>query len=108
MSLRHFERALARLRSGDVQDRQSAFDFLREHADSYAEPLLAEFAAEADPELRQWLLELVVESHSPAAIPTLIAHLTDPDPRIRLWSTRALETFDTPVTRQALATTPDP
>ncbi|WP_460303580.1 HEAT repeat domain-containing protein [Actinocorallia aurea] len=106
MSQRHFDRALSRLRDPDPAIRRSGFDFILEHADSYAAPLAEAFATEHRPDLRLLLIELLAESRSPTTLPLLAAHLTDPDPKIRLWSARGLDALDTPAARQALATTP--
>ncbi|ROO86711.1 HEAT repeat protein [Actinocorallia herbida] len=106
MSQRHFDRALSRLRDPDPAARRSGFDFILEHADSYAAPLAEAFTAETSPELRRLLLELIAEARSPTTLDLLAAHLADSDPLIRVWSARGLEALDTPDARRALATAP--
>lgn len=106
MSQRHFARALARLRDPDPATRRSGFDFILEHADSYAVPLAEAFAAETAPELRRLLLELLAESRSDTALDLLAAHLADPDPLLRVWSARGLEALDTPAARRVLEAAP--
>ena len=73
MSRRRFEQAMENMRRQDVQVREDAFDFLREHADAYADELIAEFAAEQDDvDLRCRLLELIAEARSAKALEVLL------------------------------------
>ncbi|MCW2937495.1 MAG: hypothetical protein JWN00_480, partial [Actinomycetia bacterium] len=80
MSGRRFAWALESMRSGDPQSRENGFDFLREHADTYVDELIAEFQKEQeDHGLRCWLLELVAEARSSAALPLLASQLEGDD-----------------------------
>ena len=93
MSRRRFDRALQQMRSRD----QHGFDFLREHADAYADELIAEFENEqVDHGLRCWLLELVAEARSARALPVLAAQLEGTDEALQFWGIRGLEMLDTP------------
>jgi hypothetical protein len=98
-----FARALREMRSRDPQRREDAFDFLREHADSYVDELIAEFAAERDDHgLRCWLLELVAEARSPRAFSLLASQLAETDESLRFWAVRGLEMLDTREAREQL------
>lgn len=96
------ERALQSMRSQDPRLRTHGFDFLREHADSYVDELIAEFAKETDPELRCWLLELICEARSPGALPVLAGQLDSHEESIRFWAIRGLEMLDTREAEQEL------
>jgi hypothetical protein len=98
-----FERAMREMRSRDPQRREDGFDFLREHADSFVEELIAEFAAERDDHgLRCWLLELVAEARSPRAFSLLTSELWNSAESLRFWAIRGLEMLDTREARTAL------
>jgi hypothetical protein len=98
-----FARAMREMRSRDPQHREDGFDFLREHADSFVDELIAEFAAERDDHgLRCWLLELVAEARSPRALPLLAGLLQDEDESLRFWAGRGLEMLDTREARAEL------
>jgi hypothetical protein len=98
-----FERAMREMRSRDPQRREDGFDFLREHADSFVEELIAEFAAERDDHgLRCWLLELVAEARSPRAFSLLTSELWNSDESLRFWAIRGLEMLDTREARTEL------
>jgi hypothetical protein len=103
MSSQRFVRALRSMRSRDPQLREDGFDFLREHADAYVDELIAEFEKEReDHGLRCWLLELVAETRSPCALPTLAAQLSSDDESLRFWAIRGMEMLDTKEARQEL------
>lgn len=103
MASPRFAEAMRSMRAGDPRRRADAFDFLREHADAYVDDLLAEFAAEGDDhELRCLLLELISETRSPSALPTLAGQLENDDDRLRMWAIRGLEMLDTREAEQAL------
>ncbi|HEU5161003.1 MAG TPA: hypothetical protein VFU43_28660 [Streptosporangiaceae bacterium] len=98
-----FARALRSMRSRDPQRREDGFDFLREHADSYVEELIAEFEGERDDHgLRCWLLELIAEARSPRALPLLAGQLAIDDESLRFWAVRGLEMLDTREAREEL------
>lgn len=96
MSSQRFSQALESMRSQDPRRRETGYDFLREHADSYVAELVAAFDAEArDQELRCRLLELVAEARSPDALPVLAGQLKSDDEDLRFWAVRGLEMLDT-------------
>jgi hypothetical protein len=102
-SNQRFTSALQSMRSRDPQLSEDGFDFLREHADSYVDELIAEFEVvereQEDAGLRRWLLELVAEARAPQALPVLASQLRSEDESLRLWAVRGLEMLDT---REAL------
>jgi hypothetical protein len=103
MSGRRFAWALESMRSGDPQSRENGFDFLREHADTYVDELIAEFQKEQeDHGLRCWLLELVAEARSSAALPLLASQLEGEDEALQFWAVRGLEMLDSRDANQAL------
>jgi hypothetical protein len=102
MSSQRFIQALRWMRDDDPRHRERGFDFLREHADSYVDALIAEFDQESDPELRDWLLELIAEARSPAAVDVLADQLDSEEESLRLWAIRGLEMLDTAPARQHL------
>ncbi|TDD73283.1 HEAT repeat domain-containing protein [Actinomadura darangshiensis] len=96
MSRRWFEQAMERMRGTDVRVRDDAFDFLREHADTCADELIAEFAADRDDHgLRCRLLELIAEARSPKALDVFRDQLDGTDESLRFWAVRGLEMLDT-------------
>lgn len=92
-----FVRALEQLYSEDLDEREKGWDFIREHADSFAAELIAEFESrdEDDHEFRPLLLELICEARSPRALPLLAAQLDSDDESLRLWGERGLEMLGT-------------
>jgi hypothetical protein len=104
MSRRRFDQAMQHLREADVQVRENAFDFLREHADAYVDELIAEFAAEQDGGLRCLLLELLAEARSPKALDVFRDQLEGPDESLQFWAVRGLEMLDTREAGQLLDT----
>ncbi|SEG69190.1 hypothetical protein SAMN04489712_10959 [Thermomonospora echinospora] len=98
-----FARAVERMRSTDPALREKGFDFLREHADSYVEELVAAFEREHDDAaMRCLLLELVAEARDPRALPVLAAHLDGSDETLQFWAIRGLEMLGTREAEQAL------
>jgi hypothetical protein len=108
MSTKRFARALEAMRSGDPRLREDGFDFLREHADTYVDELIAAFTEERlaaeqdDHELRCLLLELISEARSPRALRVLAGQLDGDDESLRFWAIRGLEMLDTREAQQEL------
>jgi hypothetical protein len=98
-----FREAMRLMRKRNPQTQEDGFHRLLPYASEHVEELIAEFHAErADQGLRCWLLELVGEARSPAALPFLVAELDEPDERLRQWARRGLERLDTKPAREAL------
>jgi hypothetical protein len=102
MSRRRFDQAMQSMREKDPRAREGAFDFLREHADSYVDELVAEFTAEQDQDLRCWLLELLAEARSAKALDVFRGELESPDESLQFWAVRGLEMLDSRDADQAL------
>jgi hypothetical protein len=108
MSAKRFTQAFESMRSGDPRLREDGFDFLREHADTYVDELIAEFTREVggtepcDDGLRCWLLELISEARSPQALRVLAGQLDSDDDSLRFWAIRGLEMLDTREAEQEL------
>lgn len=96
---KRFAGALRLMRGDDLRRREDGFDFLREHADSYVDELIAEFTVvEREQDnigLRRWLLELIAEARAPQALPVLVSQLRAEDESLRLWAVRGIEMLDT-------------
>jgi hypothetical protein len=95
MTNQRFAQALESMRSPDPRLSTRGFDFLREHADAYVAELIEEFAREPSDELRCWLLELISEARSPAALRVLAGELESDDESLQFWAIRGLEMLDT-------------
>jgi hypothetical protein len=102
MTNQRFAQALESMRSQDARLSTHGFDFLREHADAYVDELIAEFAREENDELRCWLLELISEARSPAALRVLAGELESDDESLQLWAVRGLEMLDSREARHEL------
>ncbi|HEX5116614.1 MAG TPA: HEAT repeat domain-containing protein [Pseudonocardiaceae bacterium] len=75
----------------------------RSHAAEHLAELTTEFGRERDDHgLRCWLLELIGEARSPAAVPLLIEQLHGEDEALRTWAVSGLEKLDTKDARRAL------
>ena len=97
-----FRRAMRLMRRHDPQAREDGFQQLLPHASDYLEDLLVEFAHENDHGLRCWLLELIGEARSPAALPLLTEQVASTDESLRYWAVCGLEKLDTREARQVL------
>ncbi|QWF79084.1 HEAT repeat domain-containing protein [Amycolatopsis sp. CA-230715] len=95
--------AMRLMRKRDPQTAEDGFHLLRPHAAEHVDELLHEFEQErADQGLRCWLLELIGEARSPAALPTLAAQSHSEDESLRFWAIHGLELLDTREARTAL------
>lgn len=100
-----FRDAMRLMRRHNPQLREDGFDLLRRHAADHVEALIAEFRAEQDDHgLRCWLVELIGEARSEAALPLLTELLTDEDESFRYWARRGLELLDSKDSQRALWT----
>lgn len=91
------------MRRRDPQAREDGFHLLLPHASEHVDELIAEFAAERDDHgLRCWLLELIGQARSEAALLLLVEQLHGQDPSLRTWAARGLECLDTKAARQEL------
>jgi hypothetical protein len=98
-----FPASLRLMRSRDPQRREDGFHQLLPHAADHLDELIEAFAQEQDDHgLRCWLLELIGEARSPAALQLLGAQLDVPDDALRAWAVTGLEKLDTRESRTLL------
>ncbi|MEU4604893.1 hypothetical protein AB0F43_18080 [Kribbella sp. NPDC023972] len=101
--MQRFEQAMRLMRSRDPQTREDGFQLLFPHAAEHVDELLAAFAGERkDHGLGCWLLELIGEARSPAALPVLTEQVYSADESLRDWAVRGLELLDTKPAREEL------
>jgi hypothetical protein len=97
-----FQRAMRLMRRHDRQAQEDGFELLRPQASEYVDELITAFADESDHGLRCWLLELIGEARSEAAMPVLVDQLNGADESWRDWAVRGLEMLDTKAAREQL------
>jgi HEAT repeat protein len=90
------------MRRADPQAQEDGFHQLRPYAAENIDDLLTAFHQEPDHGLRCWLLELIAEARSPAALPLLTDQLTSTSESLRDWAVHGLEQLDTQEARRAL------
>ncbi|TDE00166.1 HEAT repeat domain-containing protein [Jiangella asiatica] len=91
------------MRRHDPQAREDGFQILLAQAADHVDELMTEFVRErADHGLRCWLLELIGEGRSPAALPLLVEQLQGDDEALRGWAARGLELLDSKPAREQL------
>jgi hypothetical protein len=100
---RGFREAMRLMRSHDPQRKEDGFHRLLPHAADHLDELIAEFELEQDDHgLRCWLLELIGEASSPAALPVLRAQLNGEDKSLRYWAVCGLTKLNTAEARALL------
>ncbi|MEQ0559159.1 HEAT repeat domain-containing protein [Amycolatopsis sp. NEAU-NG30] len=100
---RGFDAAMRLMRSRDPQQQEDGFAQLRLHAAEHVAELIEQFERERqDQGLRRWLLELIAESGSPAALPVLVAQLDSADESLRGSATAGLTRLGTPEARSSI------
>jgi HEAT repeat protein len=97
-----FEQCLKMMRSSNASVSEDGFWCLEEHAAEYAPQLIAAFWDEDNAGIRGWLIELIGDAKSPAALPFLLERLSDENESIRDWAVRGLRQQDTKESRNAL------
>ncbi|MCY9783316.1 HEAT repeat domain-containing protein [Nocardiopsis sp. EMB25] len=98
-----FHEAMRLMRSRDPQRQEDGFHLLLTHAADHLDELVHQFEQEQnDHGLRCWLLELIGEARSPAALPLLSAQLNSQDESLRTWAAVGLEKLDTHQARSLL------
>lgn len=99
---RRFRRALAMMRSRDPQRQEDGFGELVPHAAEHLNELIEAFTYEPEHGLRCWLLELIGEAQSPAALPVLAGQLHSADSSLRYWAVTGLTMLNTKEARTLL------
>ena len=102
MTKADFRAAMRLMRRRDPQAREDGFFLLQPHAAEFVDELIAEFDAEQDHGLQCWLLELIGDARSSAALPLLAAQLAGEDPALRDWAVKGLGKLDTREARTLL------
>jgi hypothetical protein len=102
-----FEQRLRMMYSRDGITAEEGFGDLLAHVEEHVEDLIAAFRAElANPEpnlaMQSLLLELISESKSEAALPTLVEQLYSLDSSLSRWARQGLEKLDTKQARTEL------
>lgn len=97
-----FRKAMRLMRRHDPQYQEDGFFLLQPHAADYVDELIEEFEQENDHGLRCWLLELIGEARSPAALPVLGTQLHSSDPALQDWAVKGLTKLDTHEARTLL------
>lgn len=97
-----FTRGVAMMRKRDRQVQEDGFEIVKRVAAEHVADLVAAYEAEFDHGLRCWLLELIGETRSPAAIPILAEALADKDDSIRDWAKAGLEKVNAKEARNLL------
>ncbi|MEU7765314.1 hypothetical protein AB0B25_09375 [Nocardia sp. NPDC049190] len=84
---RDFHEAMRLMRRHDPQSREDGFHLLVPKAADHLDELIEQFEHEHDDHgLQCWLLELIGEARSPAALPILDAQLNRSDESLRDWA----------------------
>ena len=81
---------------------EEGFGWLVSHAAEYVPQLIAAFWDEDNGVSRGWLMELIGDAKSPAALPFLLERLNDEDESIRDWAVLGLRQLNTKESRTAL------
>ncbi|GLY35213.1 hypothetical protein Amsp01_012370 [Amycolatopsis sp. NBRC 101858] len=98
-----FDAAMRLMRNRDPQCQEDGFAQLRAHAADYIAALIEQFENEQqDQGLRRWLLQLIAEAESPAALSVLAAQLDSADESLRGWAITGLTQLTTPEARSTL------
>lgn len=91
------------MRRHNPQEQEDGFHNLLPHVADHVDELMAEFRQEQeDHGLRCWLLQLIGEARSPAALPLLTEQLHNTDESLRDWAVRGLRLLDTKPAREQL------
>src|SRR5262249_38516543 len=80
-----FERCLKMMRSSNGSVSEEGFGWLAERATDYLPQFIAAFWDDDNAAIRPWLMELIGDATSPAALPFLLERLGDEDESIRFW-----------------------
>ncbi|WP_280499062.1 HEAT repeat domain-containing protein [Nocardia farcinica] len=97
-----FHAAMRLMRKHDPQLQEDGFAQLVPLAAGHIAELIEEFEHEHEHGLRCWLLELIGEARSPAALPLLEAQLHGDDEALRGWAVTGLNKLGTHEARTLL------
>ncbi|MDP9381573.1 MAG: HEAT repeat domain-containing protein [Chloroflexota bacterium] len=97
-----FQQCLRMMRKHDPQVQEDGYHYLLAQAPVYLDQLIAQFEVEEDIGVRRWLLELIGETRSLAALPLLTECLRSDDEYLRRWAMWGLKTINTKEARRTL------
>ncbi|GAA1410349.1 HEAT repeat domain-containing protein [Catellatospora coxensis] len=98
-----FRDCMRQMRSRDPQEMEDGFHGLAPRAAEYVPELIEAFEQErADSGLRCWLLELLGEARSEAALAVFREQLYGDDDSLRFWAVSGLRKLDTRDSRREL------
>ena len=90
------------MRSSNGGVSEDGFGWLAERAAELVPQLIAAFWNDDNAAIRLWLMELIGDATSPAALPFLLERLNDGNESVRDWAVRGLRQLDTKESRTAL------
>jgi hypothetical protein len=86
-----FAGCMAMLRNRkDAEAQEAGYHLLLPYVSECVAPLLAELAAERDPYMQGWMLELLGEARDGHAFSAFVQHLLSPDAAVRQWAETGL------------------
>lgn len=97
-----FHRCLKMMRSSNGSVSEEGFGWLEDCAAAYVPQLIAAFWDEDNAGIRSWLMELIGDAKSPAALPFLLERLNEENESIRHWAICGLRKLGTKESRTAL------
>jgi HEAT repeat protein len=90
------------MRNSNGSVSEDGFGALAERAAEYLPQLIAAFWDDDNAKIRGWLVELIGDAKSPAALPFLLERLNDENESLRDWAVWGLRQLDTKESRTAL------
>ncbi|TCM38896.1 HEAT repeat domain-containing protein [Kribbella sp. VKM Ac-2568] len=97
-----FAGGMSLMRKHDPQLQEDGFGLVQEVAAERLDDLIAAYGVEQDHGMKCWLLELIGEVRTPAALPVLSNAPTGQDQLLRDWARRGLELLNTKEARTLL------
>jgi len=97
-----FDKCLQIMRSSNGDTSESGFGWIDDRAAEFVPQLIAAFWDDDNARIQGWLIELIGDATSPAAMPFLLERLHDDDELIRDWAILGLRQLNTKEARTAL------
>lgn len=97
-----FDRAMRMMRKHDPQTQEDGFALLRPVAAEFLVELIDAFEKESDHGLKCWLLELIGEARSEAALTVLTDQIESDDESLQSWAVRGLKLLNSKESRAVL------
>lgn len=70
----------------DAETQEAGYHWLLPRVGEFVEPLLAELAAESDPRMQGWILELLGEARDTRVFSAFVRHVLNSDESVRWWA----------------------